>query len=105
MGIDDRDYMREYSIFGGRRRGTDGPGQPHLAAGKPAVPVRRKRNLRRAATIAVCSIALGAAAGFIGTVEAMDRHWITDPNEQPFQMRVWVPKAKYGHVRVILVDP
>jgi hypothetical protein len=110
VGLEDRDYIREYSIFGGRRRRTPQTEQwdPAPARLTPR-PRQRKKTItltlgfptKTAIAVIACAIGLAAVPAYHRAHDA----WY-GPEVKPMQVkqvpvRVWVPASKHGHVKVV----
>jgi hypothetical protein len=107
VGLDDRDYMRERSIFGGFRR----PNVPQWDSPPARRPLRRKKTITL--TLGVPVKALVCAFGvIIGLIAAPAYHRVHDawygPTVKPIEtkhvpVRVWVPASRHGHVKIVQV--
>lgn len=114
MGVDDRDWMRTRSIYGWIR-----PEYAHADTRKPPInthtkaiarsyPTPRPRTLRRRPLKGL--VVLGAFVTGLAVIPGWYRFDATylHPGPKPptfvyARARIWVPPARYGHVKVIPV--
>jgi hypothetical protein len=106
VGVDDRDWMRSRSIFGWTR--PEYAREPRRNLRWAPRRVNRATGRHRAKRVwAAAAVGLAVGIAIAPTWAGVDAKYIHPGPEPPAlvnaHVRMWVPAAKHGHVKVVRV--